>query len=340
MSAIRVGLDVGGTKIEALALGEDDTILARTRIPTGWGDDAVIAAVLAAIEALAVAGGFAVSEVSSIGIGIPGLVDAPAGRVLHAVNLGVEDLDLAAAIRARIPVPVAIENDVKAAAVGAGSLRGDARSMAYLNLGTGVAAGIVIDGALWRGARGTAGEVGHLSVDPAGRVCGCGQRGCIETFCGGGAVMKAWGRGGELPIRDIFDLAEAGDDLAVELREGIAFGAASAIRSLVLSADVETVVIGGGITALGDRLMGDVRARLRSENAASPFLASLRLDERIELLPAGSPAASLGAALVGAALLHGEGPHTGRVVLAGSTAPNEPAPSERAETASEGALHG
>ncbi|WP_366125354.1 ROK family protein [uncultured Microbacterium sp.] len=340
MSAIRVGLDVGGTKIEALALSAEDTILARTRIPTGWGDEGVIAAVFAAIAALSDEGGFTASEVISIGIGIPGLVDAAGGRVLHAVNLGVEELDLAAAIRARIPVPVAVENDVKAAAVGAGSLRGDSRSMAYLNLGTGVAAGIVIDGVLWRGARGTAGEVGHLSVDPAGRVCGCGQHGCIETFCGGGAVMKAWGRGGELPIRDIFDLAETGDPLAAELRAGIAFGAASAVRSLVLSADVETVVIGGGITALGDRLLDDLLARLRRENAASPFLASLRLDERVELLPAGSPAASLGAALVGAALREGENPHTGRVILGAGAAPSIPVGTGRPEIETEGAVHG
>ncbi|MFD6697799.1 MULTISPECIES: ROK family protein [unclassified Microbacterium] len=306
MSAIRVGLDVGGTKIDALALASDGAILARTRIPTGWGDHAVVAAVHDAVAALADAGGFPVSDVASVGIGIPGLIDADAGRVLHAVNLGVTELDLADAVRVRLPVPVSVENDVKAAALGAGSLRGDAHSMAYLNLGTGVAAGIVIDGALWRGARGTAGEVGHLSVDPRGRVCGCGQRGCIETFCGGGAVSKAWGRGGELPLRDIFDLAEDGDAFALELREGIAFGAASAVRSLVLGADIETVVIGGGVTALGERLLDDIVRRLRQESAESPFIGSLRLDERIELLPIGSPAAALGAALVGAARLPAE----------------------------------
>ncbi|OZB82382.1 MAG: sugar kinase [Microbacterium sp. 14-71-5] len=303
---MRVGLDVGGTKIDALALGADGTILARTRIPTGWGDHAVVTAVHDAVEALAGEGGFPVADVASVGIGIPGLIDADAGRVLHAVNLGVTELDLADAVRVRLPVPVSVENDVKAAALGAGSLRGDAHSMAYLNLGTGVAAGIVIDGALWRGAHGTAGEVGHLSVDPRGRVCGCGQRGCIETFCGGGAVSKAWGRGGELPLRDIFDLAESGDAFALELREGVAFGAASAVRSLVLSADVETVVIGGGVTALGDRLLDDIVRRLRQEGAQSPFIGSLHLDERIELLPAGSPAAALGAALVGAARLPAE----------------------------------
>lgn len=306
MSAIRVGLDVGGTKIDALALDADDTILARTRIPTGWGDHAVVAAVHEAVAALAGTAGFSSADVASVGIGIPGLVDADAGRVLHAVNLGVTELDLADVVQMRLPVPVAVENDVKAAAVGAAYLRGHAHSMAYLNLGTGVAAGIVIDGALWRGAQGTAGEVGHLSVDPRGRVCGCGQRGCIETFCGGGAVSRAWGRGGEWPIRDIFDLAEQGDAFARELREGIAFGAAAAVRSLVLSADVETVVIGGGVTALGDRLLDDLARRLRQESAESAFIGSLRLDERIELLPTGSPAAALGAALAGAERLQTE----------------------------------
>ncbi|MDR6868051.1 putative NBD/HSP70 family sugar kinase [Microbacterium resistens] len=298
---MRLGLDVGGTKTDAVALAPDDRIVARVRIATGWGRDAVVGTILEAVSALRADGGFAASDISSVGVGIPGLVDAAEGRVLHAVNLGVEELDLAASVRAVLDVPFAVENDVKAAALGAGALRGDASSMAYLNLGTGVAAGIVVDGVLWRGSRGTAGEVGHISVDPRGRVCGCGQRGCVETFCGGGAVAKAWGRPGALPIKDIFDAADEGDREASELRRGIAYGAASAVRILVLSADVETVVLGGGVTALGDRLLDDVSGRLREEAAASPFLGSLRLDERIELLPAGSPAAALGAALVGAA---------------------------------------
>src|SRR5690606_27342425 len=149
---------------------------------------------------------------------------AEQGRVLHAVNLGVDALDLAARASAELGVPVAVENDVKAAALGAASLMGPeaAASMAYLNLGTGVAAGIVTDGRLWRGARGTAGEVGHISVDPAGRACTCGQRGCIETLAGGGALARAWGRPGAFPVRDIFDAADEGDADAVLLRADIA----------------------------------------------------------------------------------------------------------------------
>lgn len=299
---IRVGLDVGGTKIDAVAVSPDGEILARLRRPTGWGEDAVVASILDTVAALADEGGFERSAVESVGVGIPGLVDADTGRVLHAVNLGVDSLDLAEQVSRRLGVPVRVENDVKAAALGAAALRGIEGSMAYLNLGTGVAAGIVIDGTIWRGARGTAGEVGHLSVDPNGRRCGCGQRGCIETFCGGGALARAWDRPGALPVRDILDAAEAGDERAVALRGDLFHGAAAAVRALVLSADVERVIIGGGLTSLGDRLYSGVRAALRTGAEQSPFMRSLHLDDRIELLPAGSPAAAFGAAVVGATI--------------------------------------
>ncbi|MCZ0710227.1 ROK family protein [Microbacterium paraoxydans] len=299
---LRVGLDVGGTKIDAVAVDPAGTILARLRRPTGWGEDAVVDSIVSTVAALAEESGLPLSAVGSAGIGIPGLVDAETGRVLHAVNLGVESLDLAARAEQALGVPFRVENDVKAAALGAAVLSGVAGSMAYLNLGTGVAAGIVVDGRIWRGARGTAGEVGHLSVDPRGRLCGCGQRGCVETFCGGGALAKAWGRPGALPVKDIVEAADAGDPHAQALQADLFFGAAAAVRVLVLSADVETVVIGGGLTALGGRLAAGVRAALHAGAEASPFLKSLRLDERIELLPAGSPAAAFGAALVGASI--------------------------------------
>lgn len=294
----RVGLDVGGTKIDAVAVSPDGEIIARLRRPTGWGDEEVVAGIAAAVEALAAEAGAAVSDVEAIGIGIPGLVDADAGRVLHAVNLGVDALDLAARVRARLGVPVRIENDVNAAALGAAALSGGRDSMAYLNLGTGVAAGIVLDGDIWRGARGTAGEVGHLSVDPNGRACGCGQRGCIETLCGGGALAKAWGRPGALPVLAILDAADIGDEVAAELRDDLFRGAAAAVRVLVLSADVERVVIGGGLASLGDRLLDGVRAVLHAGGVSSPFVRSLQLEERIELLPPGSPVAAFGAALI------------------------------------------
>ncbi len=300
---VRVGLDIGGTKTDAVALNAGGEIIGRIRRASGFGDEAVVADVVDSVRELSADVGFAISDVASVGVGIPGVVNTERGLVLHAVNLGVASLELAARASERLGAPVSVENDVKAAALGAAALRGtaDSASIAYLNLGTGVAAGIVIGGTLWRGSRGTAGEVGHISVDPNGRVCGCGQRGCIETLCGGGALARAWGRPGALPVRDIFDAADRGDTEALLLRADLARGAAAAVRVLVLSADVESVVIGGGLTALGDRLSDGIRAALIADAAGSPFLRSLHLDDRIELLPAGSPAAAFGAALVGVA---------------------------------------
>lgn len=298
--SIRVGLDVGGTKTETVAITPDGEIVARLRRPTGQGSDAVVADIVESVRAIQRDLAPTSDVIASVGIGIPGLVDSVTGRVLHAVNLGVESLDLAFHVAEQLGVPVAVENDVNAAALGAAASRDQNASMAYLNLGTGVAAGVVIDGVLWHGARGTAGEVGHISVDPNGRLCGCGQRGCIESLSGGGALARAWGRPGALPVRDIFAASDKGDEQARTLRADLARGAAAAVRILVLTFDVETVVIGGGITALGNPLYEDIRAALRADADGSAFLRSLRLDERIELLPSGSPAAAIGAALVGA----------------------------------------
>lgn len=303
----RVGLDVGGTKTEAVLLDPDGSVRARRRCETGTGADAVVRAIIAATRVVASDAGVDASELASVGIGIPGYVDG--GRVRHAVNLDVEELDLAGVVADELGagVEVRVENDVKAAAVGAYALDGRARDMAYLNLGTGVAAGIVTGGELWRGARGAAGEVGHVAVDPAGPPCGCGQRGCVEAFAGGRALAARWALPGALPVRDVFDASDAGDPRALLLRSELAFGVASAVRVLVLTADVDVVVIGGGLTALGDRLLRDVREALDASAVASPFLGSLGLADRVELLPAGSSAAALGAALVGAGSEFGKG---------------------------------
>src|SRR6185312_5125928 len=165
--SLLVGLDIGGTKVHAVAVDANGAIVHELRLPTGLGADAVLGTAITAVCELARLAGVTPEEFRSIGVGIPGSVDAEAGRVAHAVNLALEGLDLGPLLAERFGVPVRVENDVNAAALGAWSLldtAGEAvgaRSMAYLNLGTGLAAGVVIDGALWRGSRGTAGEVGH-----------------------------------------------------------------------------------------------------------------------------------------------------------------------------------
>ena len=297
---MRIGLDLGGTKTDAVVIDGDDSVLGSVRIASEPGVPGVIDTVFAALDALADQTGIAHREFRSVGIGMPGQVAPGSTVVTHALNLQVRELDVHELLASRLGIPVRVENDVKAAALGAFALEAaDASSLAYLNLGTGVAAGIVVDGQVWRGRHGTAGEIGHISIDPAGPQCICGARGCIESFAGGAAIAARWGSPSELPVREVFDAADAGDQRAMEIRSGVARAIAAAVRVLVLTSDVEWVVLGGGLTALRERLLPDVLQALDASSATSEFLGSLQLSARIRLLDGNSHAAAFGAALLG-----------------------------------------
>jgi glucokinase len=297
---VRVGLDIGGTKIDAVVVDGSGAPVHRLRLPTGFGPDAVLANAATAVTSLADRVGVAVGAFESVGVGIPGLVDGTTGRVRHAVNIGFDDVAVGSTLSARLGVPVRVENDVNAAALGAYLAMSLSGSVGYLNLGTGLAAGLVVDGELWRGSRGVSGEIGHVPVDPGGELCPCGQRGCLETVAAGAAVSRHWPTEGAYPAVALFAAADAGDPEAVRVRADLAAGVAAAVRLLVLTTDVDSVVIGGGLSNLGRPLLDDVAGVLDRWAAGSPFLASLELSSRIELLPPGFPVAAVGAATVGA----------------------------------------
>lgn len=306
---MRLGIDIGGTKTDAVALDELGEIVARLRLPTGFGADAVVETAVSAIEQLAEHTATPVQGFASIGIGIPGTVDTNRGVVSHAVNLGVDELDLSAALEGRLGVDPRVENDVKAAALGAFQLLFPPRdstveqhSMAYLNLGTGLAAGLVLNGQLWRGSRGTAGEIGHIPVDPLGALCPCGQRGCLETVASGSAIARQWPSDEQFPVLSLLAAARAGDAAAQAIRRSLVENVAAAVRILVLTVDVEAVVVGGGLSHLGRPLLDEVRSVLDAWAHDSPFLASLSLPGRVQFVPDGFPVAAVGAALVGRSL--------------------------------------
>ena len=150
-----------------------------------------------------------------------------------------------------------------------------------------------------RGARGTAGEIGHISVDPAGAECTCGQRGCLETVASGGALIRHWPTTQPSAVHALKSAHDLGDASATAVWSQLVDGIASAVHVLVLTVDVDTVLLGGGVAALGDELLDSVRARLGERAASSPFIASLALEDRVRLVSPDFPAASVGAAFVG-----------------------------------------
>ncbi|GAA1602693.1 ROK family protein [Leucobacter chromiireducens] len=296
-AALRIGMDIGGSKTEAVALDPAGRVVATTRLHTTGGTEGVLSTAVAAIDALARNTNRSVGDFAAVGIGIPGQIDREAGVVRHAYNIGIDHLPLAAQLAERTGLAITLDNDVTAAAIGAAHLMELSGTLAYLNLGTGLSAGLVVNGVPLRGAHGVTGEIGHLPVDPLGRPCPCGQRGCLETVASGSALKTFWPAGGDHPGRVLLGAVDAGDPDATAAFENLVRGAASCVRLLVLAMDPHTVVIGGGLRLLGPRLIDGIRATLEGWAAESPFLAELELSGRVQVLASDSPAAAVGAAL-------------------------------------------
>jgi glucokinase len=310
------GLDVGGTKTLAVAVdaaraatawpdGEGaphPAVLAAVRRPTGvGGGNRLLRSTADALADLADAAGVPVDGFAAVGVGVPGLVDRAAGTVRHAVNLGVDDtpVPLAAHLRALTRALVVVDNDVNLAAVGAAVALGCRGDLAYLSVGTGLAAGLLLDGHIRRGAHGAAGEIGHLPIDPQGPRCDCGQTGCLEALASGAAIAARWPTpDGELSATSsLLAAAGEGDPAAVAVLDDVAGHLAGAVALLAQTVDPEVVVLGGGVAEAGPGLLDAVRRALRARAARSPVLAAIDLANRVALVPEGVPAGALGAAV-------------------------------------------
>jgi glucokinase len=302
---MKVGLDIGATKVLGAVVGADGGVLAQAREVTAPGPEGVLGTAMTVLDRLAQATGAALPPF--IGIGIPGIVDPDRGAVKHAVNVGIggEWFPLAGELAAKTGARVVIENDLNAATWGAHVLTG-ADDLAYISLGTGLAAGYVLDGVLRRGAHGAAGEIGHVPVDPTGALCSCGQRGCLELIASGSALDLAWPTADGVPAAAaLFAAATAGMPEAVAVRDRFAAGVADAIRMLSLAVDPRTIIVGGGVSTLGEPLQVAVAAALQAQAASSPFLTALDLGGRLRLVPRGVPVGAIGAAMIGEATIGG-----------------------------------
>ncbi len=292
---MRLGIDIGGTKTDAVLVDDAGVVSHRLTRPTPKGPDAVLDAVARVAEDLCAEAGLTPATVASIGLGVPGSVLD--GVVSHAQNLGIDRLDMAGALRERWGVTPVVDNDVNAAAVGAWIASGSSeRSIALLNLGTGLAAGIILDGRLWRGSRGTAGEIGMLSMDLNGPEGPDGLRGGLETCASGSGI--SWQAGGE-PAASVMARAATDADAAA-IQDRMFHAVATAVRVLVLTLDVEEVLIGGGLTRMGPQLIEGARRVMREWERGSRFMSSVDLTARTTMMDPEVPIAAIGAAMRGA----------------------------------------
>lgn len=294
-----LGIDIGGTKTQAVLLDASSRVIANRVRRTDRGPDGVVGGALALARECLQLGRTQVTELMGVGVGIPGQVDHCSGVVLHAVNLGIERLELGALLSAELGVAVRVDNDVKATALGAADyLRTPTADLSYINLGTGIASATLVGGRLVRGEGNLAGEIGHLPVDPSAGRCVCGQIGCLEVLAGGRRIAERLAAAG-LTLPGLVEATHAGDQAAIDESLRIGGAIATAVQLVVLAHGSARVALGGGVVRTAPGLVDLARRQLTERAAGSDFLASLDLPARITLLPGNHPLAAIGAALVG-----------------------------------------
>jgi glucokinase len=312
---LTVGIDVGGTKTACVVTDTTDRILYHMVEPTNRSALTSQIAQMARRAIDEVTSGDAAANdgpVTAIGVAIPGQVEPRHGTAELAVNLGAPDIPLGSTVQEQTGLPCFVEHDARAAAAwvyeqqAADASRG--ADLAYLSVGTGIAAGIVLEGRTLRGQTGMAGEVGHIVVDPQGVKCPCGSVGCLETVAAGPAIARqaraavAEGRVTSLTASataaDVFSAAAAGDQLAIEIATGVGEHLARTVRGLVLTLGVQRIVIGGGVAAGGDALLKPIKEALRRERQISPLVEEVFASASLELLPPDLEPGARGAAAI------------------------------------------
>jgi len=288
-----VGIDIGGTKIAGALVSDTGAILRELKVPTPATDsDALLQAVIEMINDLRTG-----QEVDSVGVACAGFIDAERSIVVYSPNLSWRNEPLKAKLEEKLGLPVFIENDANAAGwaeyrFGAG--RGS-KHMLMLTVGTGVGGSIVANGELFRGGFGIGAELGHMRFIADGKLCGCGQKGCLEQYGSGTALLNSAkelvasgvssasrlrelaGAAGELTGTEVYQAIQEGDEAALGLLAELGTNLGVAIASLVAILDPEVVVIGGGVSAAGELLLAPIRKAYLEHLPARGFRPELRL---------------------------------------------------------------
>jgi glucokinase len=283
-------VDLGGTKILTAVAREDGLWLGEDLRPSEVevGPDGVIERIVASLQAACAQAGMELTDIAALGVAAPGPIDFEQGVIIEAPNMpGWVNVPLARRLSELLGRPAVLENDANAAALGEyvyGAGRG-VRHMVYLTVSTGVGGGLVLDGRLYRGATGSAGELGHILVDEDGPVCGCGARGCLEAFASGTAI-GARGRdaaekgasptiarlaGGEdVTAEHVAAAATEGDPVAQSIIATAAHYLGLGLADFVNVFNPDLIVIGGGAANIGPMLLDPAVDLMRARAFAGP----------------------------------------------------------------------
>lgn len=274
-----IGMDLGGTNLRVAGVGSGGGIveLYREQTLAREGPEPVIERIVAAIgrvfSRITAAGG----DIRGIVLGAPGIISSREGTVVSSPNLpGWHDVPLRDRVAAAIGFPVLLENDANAAAFGEywrGAGEGCA-SMVLLTLGTGVGGGLVLGGELWRGADGMAGEIGHITVEPGGRTCRCGNAGCLETYASATGIVDTYRELSAIEesvtAEEVHRRAHEGDANARQSYREAGRSLGLAFASLVNLLNPERIVIGGGVLPAWDLFMPAAEHEMRRRAFAAP----------------------------------------------------------------------
>ena len=273
-----IGIDLGGTNIAAGLVDEKGNILYKSSIPTfkerDWKE--IVRDMAAIAEKVVKEGGHTLDEVEAVGIGCPGSIDKENGVVVYSNNIVMHNAAVADEFRKYIDLPVYLENDANAAALGEYAACENAPgSFVFFTLGTGVGGGIIFNGKVWSGFNGAGGEIGHQSLVFNGEPCTCGRRGCLEAYASVTALirqtkaameshpeslMNEWAeKNGKVSGRTAFECAKLGDATAIEVRDRYIEYVAEGVSSIVNVLQPEVVSIGGGISREGDALLEPIK---------------------------------------------------------------------------------
>jgi glucokinase len=296
-SSRHLGLDLGGTNIKAVVVertGVDWQVLDRDQVatPAAAGPDAVVARLIdVGADLIGRSAG-----VASVGVGVPGLYDPEAGTTRFLVNIAGawSGKPVGAPVSAALGLPTFLINDARAfglAELRVGAARG-VSAMIGLTLGTGVGGVIAVDGRVHQGHDGTAGEIGHQTIEPDGPWCGCGNRGCLEAFTRADQIAAMCGTA---TAEEAIARARAGDLRAVEGFAQVGRYLGIGIANMIAVISPDRVVIGGGLAVAADLLLGPIRDELRRRVHTTSL-------ERVEIVTAelGTWAGAIGAAIHGA----------------------------------------